>query len=50
MELKKVTDLVYYIPNATNIGVVKDGEGSVILIDSGLDNDTGKKILKLFSQ
>jgi len=43
MELKKITELVYYIPNPANIGVVKDGEKSVILIDTGLDDDTGKK-------
>jgi hypothetical protein len=38
MEMKKVSNRVYYIPNPANIGVVKDGK-SVILIDSGLDDD-----------
>jgi len=50
MELKKITELVYYIPNPANIGVVKDGEKSVILIDTGLDDDTGKKVLRLLEE
>ncbi len=45
MELKKIKDDVYYIPNVTNIGVVVD-ESAAVLIDSGLDDDAGKKILK----
>jgi len=47
MEIKKISERVYYIPNPANIGVVKDGEKSAILIDAGLDDDTGKKVLKL---
>ncbi|MGC8940941.1 MAG: MBL fold metallo-hydrolase [Candidatus Nanoarchaeia archaeon] len=50
MELKKITEQVYYIPNPANIGVVKDGEKSAILIDSGLDDDTGRKILRLLEK
>ncbi|HOI18664.1 MAG TPA: MBL fold metallo-hydrolase [Candidatus Woesearchaeota archaeon] len=50
MEMKKISEGVYYIPNPANIGVVKDGEKSVILIDSGLDDDTGKKVLKLLEE
>ncbi len=50
MELKKITERVYYITNPANIGVVKDGEKSVILIDSGLDDDAGKKVLKLLEE
>ncbi|MBI2547231.1 MAG: MBL fold metallo-hydrolase [Candidatus Aenigmarchaeota archaeon] len=50
MELKKITERVYYIPNPANIGVVKDGEKSAILIDSGLDDDTGKKVLRLLEE
>ncbi|MFW9997805.1 MAG: MBL fold metallo-hydrolase, partial [Candidatus Odinarchaeota archaeon] len=47
MELRKITDDVHYIPNPVNIGVVRTGEESVILIDTGLDQNTAKKILKL---
>jgi len=50
MEMKKISEGVYYIPNPANIGVVKDREKSVILIDSGLDDDTGKKVLKLLEE
>jgi len=45
VELKQITEDVYYIPNPTNIGVIRDGE-TAILIDSGLDDDTGKRILR----
>lgn len=45
MDLVKLTESVSYIPNTTNIGVIKTNSG-VILIDSGFDDDTGKKILK----
>jgi len=48
--MKKISERVYYIPNPANIGVVKDGEKSAILIDSGLDDDTGKKVLKLLEE
>lgn len=50
MEMKKISERVYYIPNPANIGVVKDGEKSAILIDSGLDDDTGKKVLRLLEE
>lgn len=49
MELKKITDNVYYIPGSVNIGVIKDSDSS-ILIDSGLDEDNGKKILRILKE
>lgn len=49
MELKQIKDNIYYIDNASNIGVIKAGE-EVILIDSGLDGGTAKKILKILEQ
>jgi glyoxylase-like metal-dependent hydrolase (beta-lactamase superfamily II) len=45
MELVKITENVCYIPNVTNIGVIKNGN-EVVLIDSGIDNGIAKKILK----
>jgi len=45
MNLEKINERVYYIPNPANIGVIKDGK-KAILIDSGLDDDTARKILK----
>lgn len=46
MELKQLTEQVYYLDGPTNIGVIKDGE-SAILIDSGLDDSVAKKILRI---
>lgn len=45
MELKKIKEGIYYIPNVTNIGVLVD-QGAAVLVDSGLDQDAAKKILK----
>jgi len=46
MELKLIQENVYYIPHVTNIGIIKTGD-SAILIDSSVDDDTARKILKL---
>jgi len=46
MELKRITGEIYYIENPTNIGVIGGPEGAV-LVDSGLDDDTGRRVLKL---
>ncbi len=50
MELKKITDNIYFIPNVVNIGVIKDEEDSIILVDTGLDKSTGRKILKVLDE
>ena len=47
MELIKITDICYYIDSPAKIGIIKTGENEVCLIDSGLDKDTGKKVLKI---
>ncbi|MFZ5351255.1 MAG: MBL fold metallo-hydrolase [Bacillota bacterium] len=41
----------YYIPGAVNIGVIKNEKNpeKSIIIDSGLDDDSGRKILKLLN-
>jgi len=49
MELRKITESVYYIYGAVNIGIIKDGD-EVVLIDTGLDDDSGKKILRCLSE
>ncbi|RKD30023.1 MBL fold metallo-hydrolase [Thermohalobacter berrensis] len=49
MKLKELTEKVSYIKNPVNIGVIKSNNG-VILIDTGLDDDTGKKILKVLDK
>jgi glyoxylase-like metal-dependent hydrolase (beta-lactamase superfamily II) len=50
MELKKITENVYYIPGSSNIGVLRVADNDVVLIDTGLDEDYGKKILNLLNQ
>jgi len=47
--MEKITETVYYIPGHTNIGVIKHGE-NVILIDSGLDDESGKRILRALKE
>ena len=46
MELVSVGEKTYYIKNATNIGIYKIDDKNVYIIDTGNDNDAGKKILK----
>ena len=50
MEISKITSKVWYIPNVVNIGVVRDDDDSVILIDTGIDRSIGKKIINLLSE
>jgi len=49
MELIKIKEGIYYIPNNTNIGVIADGD-KAILIDTGIDNDTIKKAVKVIQE
>ncbi|MHA1979188.1 MAG: MBL fold metallo-hydrolase [Candidatus Hodarchaeales archaeon] len=49
MELRSITDDIWFIPNVVNIGVIRDTDNSVILIDTGIDRGIGKKILNLLS-
>ena len=50
MELKKLSNNVYYIPSSSNIGVIKNNGGLAILIDTGLDDEIAKKVLKLLAR
>lgn len=50
MELKKLTNSTYYIENPTNIGLIKTSGDEVYLIDSGNDDEAGKKILKIVDE
>jgi glyoxylase-like metal-dependent hydrolase (beta-lactamase superfamily II) len=45
MELKKITETCFYFESPVNIGYVKRGETG-LLIDSGLDAQTAKKVLR----
>ncbi len=49
MKLTKINDKVYYIPNVTNIGCILNGDNA-ILIDTGLEDHTGKKILNILEK
>lgn len=45
MGLVQVTENVYFLPGRVNVGVVRDGT-TAIVIDSGLDDDSGRRIVK----
>lgn len=47
MQLIKLSKNTYYIENNTNIGIYKLNDRDIILIDSGIDESVGKKILKI---
>lgn len=47
MNLNKISDRVYYIDSAVNMGLVANERGEALLIDTGIDESTGKKALKL---
>lgn len=49
-EIEQVGEKTFYIPNATNIGLYLEDESHVWVIDSGIDPDTGKKILKAVAE
>jgi glyoxylase-like metal-dependent hydrolase (beta-lactamase superfamily II) len=49
VELKQLTEQVYYLDAPTNIGLIKDGNDA-ILIDSGLDDSVAKKILRILKE
>ena len=47
MELIKLRGRTNYIPAATNVGVYRYRNGFCTLVDTGLDNTTGRKILEV---
>jgi len=49
MELKQITEKTFYIPGLINIGLYLEGN-QVILIDSGNDEWTGRKIYRLLEE
>lgn len=50
MELKKVSGRVFYLDSRINIGVIKDDQNEVLLIDTGLDAKTARAILKTLEE
>lgn len=49
MELKKVTDDIFYIEDPTNIPIIISNNG-VFVVDTGMDKDKGKKIRKIIEE
>ena len=49
MDYVQVTENVGYIPGSVNMGVIRNG-GDVILVDTGLDKDNGRKTLRLLEE
>ncbi len=49
-EIEQVGEKTFFIKNATNIGLFLENESDVWIIDSGIDSDTGKKILKAVNE
>lgn len=47
MELKKLRGRTYYIPGATNVGVYRYKNGLCTLVDTGLNNTSGRKITEV---
>ena len=47
--LNKISENVFYIAGRTNIGVITLSKNECIIIDSGIDEDHGRKILKVLS-
>ncbi|HQE04700.1 MAG TPA: MBL fold metallo-hydrolase [Tepidanaerobacteraceae bacterium] len=47
MELKKIRGRTYYIPAATNVGVYRYRNGLCTLVDTGINNTAGRKIIEL---
>lgn len=50
MELIKLGEKTYYIKNNTNIGIYKLNDTDIVLIDSGLDESVGRKILRIVNE
>lgn len=41
-----LTETVGYVPGGTNVGIVRHADGTVTLIDSGLNDTTARKVLR----
>lgn len=50
MELKKINEKNYYFVNPSLIGLYLFEDNSVMIIDSGIDDSTAKKVLKIINE
>jgi glyoxylase-like metal-dependent hydrolase (beta-lactamase superfamily II) len=44
--LQPITEQVWYLPGANNLGVIGSGDGGAIVIDTGIDKETGRALRK----
>lgn len=47
MKLNRITDSVYYIDSAANIGLIVNDSGEALLVDTGIDDSIARKVLRL---
>ncbi|GBF33043.1 zinc metallohydrolase [Desulfocucumis palustris] len=50
MELVALTENVFYLSAATNVGVVANDSGQAVLVDTGIDQQAAKKTLKMLEE
>lgn len=48
--LQPISGRVSYIPGANNLGVVTNADGEAVVIDTGLDKDTGRLVRKTLDE
>jgi glyoxylase-like metal-dependent hydrolase (beta-lactamase superfamily II) len=48
--LQPIAGRAHYLPGSNNLGIVLDGDGGAIAIDTGLDKDTGRLIRKALDE
>lgn len=49
MELHAITDGVFYLDGAANLGVISDGHGTAVLVDAGLDDSIARRAHRLLT-
>ena len=50
MKLNKISDNTYYFDNPSIIGLYLFESGNVLLIDTGIDSDSIKKVIKIVKE
>lgn len=49
-KIVKLKGNTYYLDSAVNIGIISSSHNKAIIVDTGLDDDMGRKILKLMAE
>ncbi|MFZ5631608.1 MAG: MBL fold metallo-hydrolase [Bacillota bacterium] len=50
MKLNKITDRVYYIDAAVNMGLIVNQGGDALLVDTGIDDSVARKVARLIQE